>query len=227
MKKITGLALVAVLTMSLLAGCAEDGMIGQAERDGRNVIEEGAQDAKNAANDAKNAVEDAADDTADATGDMMENAQGMMMAAGSRIQDVIMELEENLGITMPEKLDQQSLQEVFGLNPDDIEEYYGEYSAVNTSADHIIGVKVKDGKVDEVKSALESHKQEIVDISEKIGTYETSVLPYEDCCTIFVAKHPVTKPNLNVIKCSERHLDDVIDEMMERAVSTAETIEVC
>ena len=68
---------------------------------------------------------------------------------------------------------------------------------------------------------------EIVDISEKIGTYETSVLPYEDCCTIFVAKHPVTKPNLNVIKCSERHLDDVIDEMMERAVSTAETIEVC
>lgn len=159
MKKITGLALVAVLTMSLLAGCAEDGMIGQAERDGRNVIEEGAQDAKNAANDAKNAVEDAADDT----GDMMENAQGMMMAAGSRIQDVIMELEENLGITMPEKLDQQSLQEVFGLNPDNIEEYYGEYSAVNTSADHIIGVKVKDGKVDEVKSALESHKQEIVD----------------------------------------------------------------
>ena len=159
MKKITGLALVAVLTMSLLAGCAEDGMFGQAERDGRNVIEEGAQDAKNAANDAKNAVEDAAD----ATGDMMENAQGMMMAAGSRIQDVIMELEENLGITMPEKLDQQSLQEVFGLNPDDIEEYYGEYSAVNTSADHIIGVKVKDGKVDEVKSALESHKQEIVD----------------------------------------------------------------
>lgn len=159
MKKITGLALVAVLTMSLLAGCAEDGMIGQAERNGRNVIEEGAQDAKNAANDAKNAVEDAADDT----GDMMENAQGMMMAAGSRIQDVIMELEENLGITMPEKLDQQSLQEVFGLNPDNIEEYYGEYSAVNTSADHIIGVKVKDGKVDEVKSALESHKQEIVD----------------------------------------------------------------
>ena len=38
-------------------------------------------------------------------------------------------------------------------------------------------------------------KIDIVDISEKIGTYETSILPYEDCCTIFVAKHPVTKPN--------------------------------
>ena len=133
MKKITGLALVAVLTMSLLAGCAENGMIGQAERDGRNVIEEGAQDAKNAANDAKNAVEDAADDT----GDMMENAQGMMMAAGSRIQDVIMELEENLGITMPEKLDQQSLQEVFGLNPDDIEEYYGEQEIVDNFEEYL------------------------------------------------------------------------------------------
>ena len=43
-------------------------------------------------------------------------------------------------------------------------------------------------------------KQEIVDVSEKIGTYETSILPFEDCCTIFVAKHPVTKPNINVIR---------------------------
>ena len=42
-------------------------------------------------------------------------------------------------------------------------------------------------------------KQEIVDISEKIGTYETSIQPYEDCCTIFVAKHPVTKQNIKVI----------------------------
>ena len=43
-------------------------------------------------------------------------------------------------------------------------------------------------------------KQDIVDISLKIDTYETSVLPYEDCCTIFVAKHPVTKPNLKMIE---------------------------
>ena len=69
-------------------------------------------------------------------------------------------------------------------------------------------------------------KQEIVDISEKIGTYETSVLPYEDCCTIFVAKHPVTKPNLNIIRCSETHLADKIDEMMETAFRTAELIEI-
>ena len=69
-------------------------------------------------------------------------------------------------------------------------------------------------------------KKEIVDISEKIGKYETSVLPYEDCCTIFVAKHPVTKPNLNIIRRSETHLADKIDEMMETAFRTAELIEI-
>ena len=67
-------------------------------------------------------------------------------------------------------------------------------------------------------------KQEIVDISEKIDTYETSILPYEDCCTIFVAKHPVTKPNLEKIKMSETNLNDVIDELMEKTMSTVETM---
>lgn len=67
-------------------------------------------------------------------------------------------------------------------------------------------------------------KQEIVDVSEKIDTYETSVLPYEDCCTIFVAKHPVTKPNINIIRKSETNLAEKIDEMMEEAINTAETI---
>ena len=43
-------------------------------------------------------------------------------------------------------------------------------------------------------------KQEIIDLSEKIGTYETSIQPFEDCCTIFVAKHPVTKPNVERIE---------------------------
>ena len=65
-------------------------------------------------------------------------------------------------------------------------------------------------------------KQEIIEISEKIDTYETSILPFEDCCTIFVAKHPVTKPNLNVIKHSEQKLNDVIDELMKTAIETTE-----
>ena len=69
-------------------------------------------------------------------------------------------------------------------------------------------------------------KQDIVDISEKINTYETSILPYEDCCTTFVAKHPVTKPNLKVIKLHERNLEDRIDEMIEEALRTDEVIEI-
>lgn len=67
-------------------------------------------------------------------------------------------------------------------------------------------------------------KQEIVDISEKIGTYETSIQPYEDCCTIFVAKHPVTKPNINIIKNSEQKLKEKIDGMIETAIGTAEMV---
>ena len=67
-------------------------------------------------------------------------------------------------------------------------------------------------------------KQEIVDVAEKIGTFETSIQPYEDCCTIFVAKHPVTKPNLGIIRRSEENLAEKIDEMVETAIETAETI---
>ncbi len=68
-------------------------------------------------------------------------------------------------------------------------------------------------------------KQEIVDISLKINTYETSILPFEDCCTIFVAKHPVTKPNLKIIQHHENNLEESIDQMMERAVHTRQIIQ--
>jgi thiamine biosynthesis protein ThiI len=69
-------------------------------------------------------------------------------------------------------------------------------------------------------------KQEIVEVSEKIDTYETSILPYEDCCTIFVAKHPVTKPNLNVIRIHEHNLDEKIEELVSTALETDEVIEI-
>lgn len=68
-------------------------------------------------------------------------------------------------------------------------------------------------------------KQEIVEISEKIDTYETSILPYEDCCTIFVAKHPVTKPSLKSIIRSERRLEK-IDEMIEEAINNVELVKI-
>jgi tRNA uracil 4-sulfurtransferase len=67
-------------------------------------------------------------------------------------------------------------------------------------------------------------KQEIIEIANKIDTFETSILPYEDCCTIFVAKHPVIKPNLNIIKRSERNLEEKIDELLAVAIETKELI---
>ena len=159
MKKMTEAALTAGLVASLLlTGCGEKRATDT--NDNRpDVVQQG----KQAGEDAAKGAKDLLDDGADSAKKMLENEQGMLMAAGSRIQDVIMELGETLGITMPQKMDQASLQEVFGLNPSDIEEYYGEYSSVNTSADHIIGVKVKEGRVDAVRSALEKRKETVVE----------------------------------------------------------------
>ncbi len=67
-------------------------------------------------------------------------------------------------------------------------------------------------------------KQDIIDVSERIGTYETSILPYEDCCTIFVAKHPVTKPDLRAIHRSEAKLGEKMEELVKTAIETTEQI---
>jgi thiamine biosynthesis protein ThiI len=67
-------------------------------------------------------------------------------------------------------------------------------------------------------------KQEIVEVSQKIGTYDTSIQPFEDCCTIFVAKHPVTKPNVGIIRKHEHNLDERIEELFKTAIETDEVI---
>ena len=69
-------------------------------------------------------------------------------------------------------------------------------------------------------------KQEIIDISERIKAYETSILPYEDCCTIFVAKHPVTKPRLDRIVKSESKILEEAEALMRTAIDTTEILEV-
>ena len=69
-------------------------------------------------------------------------------------------------------------------------------------------------------------KEDIVTIAKKIDTYETSILPYEDCCTTFVAKHPVTKPRVDIIRKSEHALAEKIDEMVAHALETEEIIEI-
>ena len=67
-------------------------------------------------------------------------------------------------------------------------------------------------------------KQEIVDVSQRIGTFETSILPFEDCCTIFVAKHPVTKPSAKVIRRSEEKLKGKIEDLVQTAIETTERL---
>ncbi len=69
-------------------------------------------------------------------------------------------------------------------------------------------------------------KLDIVDISQKIGAYETSILPYEDCCTIFVAKHPVTKPKPERIEKSESKLEGIIEPLYGEALKSVEIIDI-
>ncbi|HHW47916.1 MAG TPA: tRNA 4-thiouridine(8) synthase ThiI [Clostridiaceae bacterium] len=67
-------------------------------------------------------------------------------------------------------------------------------------------------------------KNEVIDIARRIDTYETSILPYEDCCTVFVAKHPNTRPQLKKIQDSESKLN--LDEMIKTAIENTEKIEI-
>ena len=61
-------------------------------------------------------------------------------------------------------------------------------------------------------------KEEIVRIARKIGTFDTSILPYEDCCTVFTPKHPVTKPELSKLVEEEKKLD--VEALIEEALAT-------
>lgn len=65
-------------------------------------------------------------------------------------------------------------------------------------------------------------KDEIIEISQKIGAFETSILPYEDCCTVFLPKKPVTKPRLSAVEKVESALD--VDKLVENALNNVETI---
>ena len=69
-------------------------------------------------------------------------------------------------------------------------------------------------------------KEDIVTLSKKIDTFETSIQPFEDCCTIFVAKHPVTKPSIEKMEASEKKLAEKIDGMVSKAITEREVVEV-
>ena len=65
-------------------------------------------------------------------------------------------------------------------------------------------------------------KNEIIAISRKIGTFETSILPYEDCCTVFTPRHPRTKPKLRAVLRAEQSLDE--EALLADALSKVETM---
>ena len=67
-------------------------------------------------------------------------------------------------------------------------------------------------------------KEEIITIARKIGTLETSILPYEDCCTVFTPKHPKTKPTLGQVEHAERKLDR--EALIEKAMESVEKVKV-
>ena len=67
-------------------------------------------------------------------------------------------------------------------------------------------------------------KEEIVRIARRIGTMETSILPYEDCCTVFTPKHPKTKPNLEGVEKAEAKLDR--EALIARALENTELVKV-
>ena len=71
---------------------------------------------------------------------------------------------------------------------------------------------------------IATDKEDIMNIAKQIGTFETSILPYEDCCTIFVPKHPKTKPRLELIKNSEAKLD--VEKLINEAVENVEIVDI-
>jgi len=65
-------------------------------------------------------------------------------------------------------------------------------------------------------------KEEIVTVARRVGTFETSILPFEDCCTVFTPRHPKTKPTIENVKAEEAKID--FDALVEEALAT-ETVE--
>lgn len=101
-------------------------------------------------------------------------------------------------------------------------ESIGQVSSQTTQSLYVINQAAD--KLPVFRPCIGLDKQEIIDISEKIGTYETSILPYEDCCTTFVAKHPVTRPKEEQITLSEKKLEGKIEELYKKAVDEVQIV---
>lgn len=110
-----------------------------------------------------------------------------------------------------------SLAEKYGINSVTTGESIGQVAS-QTMESLVVSDDVSDRPV--FRPLVTMDKVDIMDISRQIATYETSILPYEDCCTIFVPKHPKTKPRLEEIIKSESVLE--VDKLVEKAIEEME-----
>lgn len=110
-----------------------------------------------------------------------------------------------------------ALAEKYGINSVTTGESIGQVAS-QTMEGLVVSDDVADRPV--FRPLIAMDKVDIIDVSRKIETYETSILPFEDCCTIFVPKHPKTKPRLIEIIKSESVLD--IDKLVEKAIADME-----
>lgn len=111
------------------------------------------------------------------------------------------------------------LSEKYGINSVSTGESIGQVASQTMD-----GLIVSDDCADRpaFRPLIAMDKTDIMEIARKIGTYETSILPYEDCCTIFVPKHPKTNPKLNEIRKEEEKLN--INELVEKAIDNIEIV---
>lgn len=158
MKQIVAFLLAAMLCVSLFAACGK-----QTEEVPETTPPDKEESIPNRAEDDlekdKNNIKDDAESIMD---EMNPNKDGNQLKAGVSLEDIVMKLGEKLGITMPTNLDDATLRDVFGIQPDWLEDYYGEYSAANTSADHLLAFKVKEDHKKEVKEALEQRREAMI-----------------------------------------------------------------
>lgn len=98
----------------------------------------------------------------------------------------------------------------------------GQVASQTVSSMNVIG---RAGQLPLLRPLISMDKEQIIGIAKQIGTYDVSVLPYEDCCTLFVPRSPSTNPNLRIIEKIEQNLPQ-LQEMLESAVAKREVLSV-
>ncbi len=159
MKQFLALLLATVMSMSLLTGCRRNDNNSSNNNDQNATPPTNEETVPPQTTPSEDEAENGKPETDNANPD--SSIGGMTLKAESTLEDIVMKLGEEMGISMPTKLDDASLKETFGIEPEWIEEYYGEFSAANTSADHLLAFKAKEDHIEDVKKALEARRDAI------------------------------------------------------------------